>query len=365
VSPGANGQIDIGVLTNRGYLDVTWNFGGAGYRLDTASITDLAPEFTLGGAGLGTVKLDAGQAPVLLTPMTNSSTSVTYRYWTTGNYAAAAGTDDVVDITFIDGSWSFTETGSPAPAQASVTLTSAQWLTVNFDAVVPAGFTLDAASILDLAAEFTLSYSGQNAAKSGSGTIALVGTVAPQRIGDGNTYRYRVSGDFAVDGTQSVTLVYAPQAWSFTSARRPLPRTRRRTPAHWPPPATATSTSRSHPRCRPTRPARPTRSRPCRSPTDITLSGAGILGPPDPSGRHGSGRRHAAGQWRVPLLRERQPVPGRRQRPGHGAGGCRQRHRLQPRRQRPTARPARPSRCRARPAASPARPMAAWSAWPR
>ncbi|MBL8335376.1 MAG: hypothetical protein JNM97_01270, partial [Rhodoferax sp.] len=280
VSPGANGQIDIGVLTNRGYLDVTWNFGGAGYRLDTASITDLAPEFTLGGAGLGTVKLDAGQAPVLLTPLTNSSTSVTYRYWTTGNYAAAAGTDDVVDITFIDGSWSFTETGSPAPAQASVTLTSAQWLTVNFDAVVPAGFTLDAASILDLAAEFTLSYSGQNAAKSGSGTIALVGTVAPQRIGDGNTYRYRVSGDFAVDGTQSVTLVYAPQAWSFTSA------TAATAAAQAADASTLAAASHSYidiaftPSVQVNPASAPYTITAVPQSGDITLSGAGILGPP-------------------------------------------------------------------------------------
>ena len=29
---------------------------------------------------------------VLLSPLTNSSTSVTYRYWTTGSYAAASGT---------------------------------------------------------------------------------------------------------------------------------------------------------------------------------------------------------------------------------------------------------------------------------
>jgi hypothetical protein len=143
VSPGSGGQIDIGVLMNRGYIDVTWAFGGVGYRLDTNSITDLAPEFVLGGAGLGTVKLDNGQAPVLLSDLSGNPSSVTYRYWTTGNYAATSGTDDTVDISFIAGSWSFTEAAAPASPTATATLTNAQWLTVNFDAVVPAGFVMD------------------------------------------------------------------------------------------------------------------------------------------------------------------------------------------------------------------------------
>ena len=69
VSPGANGQIDIGALQGRGYVDVAFTVDLVtlpNYKLDVASVTDLAPEFTLGGAGLGSLKLEAGQAPTLL-----------------------------------------------------------------------------------------------------------------------------------------------------------------------------------------------------------------------------------------------------------------------------------------------------------
>ena len=39
--------------------------------------------------------------------------------------------------------------------------------------------------------------------KTGLGTIRLL-DIVPQRIGETNTYRFRVAGDFAADGTQSV-----------------------------------------------------------------------------------------------------------------------------------------------------------------
>ena len=57
VSPGANGAIDIGTLQSRGYIDVTFTLP-SGYVLDTASITDLAAEFSLSGAGLGSAGTD-------------------------------------------------------------------------------------------------------------------------------------------------------------------------------------------------------------------------------------------------------------------------------------------------------------------
>ena len=88
VSPGADGQIDIGALWGRGFIDVVFTVNVPGYQLDLASVTDLAAEFTLSGAGLGTVKLDAGQAPVFLSQTGND---FKFRYWTTGEFAAAGG----------------------------------------------------------------------------------------------------------------------------------------------------------------------------------------------------------------------------------------------------------------------------------
>src|SRR5690606_20453641 len=157
----------IGALWGRGFIDLTWTIDAPGYTLDLASVLDLAPEFALGGAGLGTIKLDAGQAPVRLD--TTDDTSYTFRYWTTGQFAADAGAE--VTIEFIPGSWSFNKSGADLlPTATSVTLDNAQWITIDFDNV-PAGFAIDPASILDLAPEFTLSYSGQNAAKTGAGSI--------------------------------------------------------------------------------------------------------------------------------------------------------------------------------------------------
>ncbi|MBK8118784.1 MAG: hypothetical protein IPK39_05840 [Sulfuritalea sp.] len=206
------------MLQGRGFIDVTWTVDLAGYTLDVASVTDGAPEFDLSGLGLGTIKLDSGQAPVRLD--TSDDTSYSFRYWTTGAFAASAGSDDTVAIDLIAGSWSLTANTQPNPSAATASLTDAQWLRVNFDNV-PAGFAIDPASITDLDAEFTLSYAGQNLAKNGAGSIALVSDVAPQRIGNDNTYRFRVTGDFAADGTQSVTLNYIAKSWSFTGETAP------------------------------------------------------------------------------------------------------------------------------------------------
>ncbi|MBV5331798.1 hypothetical protein JZU69_05435, partial [bacterium] len=213
VSPGANGQIDIGALQSRGYIDVTWPVDVADYSLELASVTDLTAEFTLSGSGLGSVKLDAGQAPVLIS---QTGSNYTFRYWITGQFAADASATDLVNIEFIAGSWSLTANVHPAPTVSSIQLNNAQWLTVNFDNI-PAGYSLDSTSITDLLAEFSLTYSGQNAAKTGAGTISLVDGVAPQRLGDTNSYRFRVSGDFATDSTQTVTLGYIDHSWSFSS----------------------------------------------------------------------------------------------------------------------------------------------------
>src|SRR5207249_466066 len=102
----------------------------------------------------------------------------------------------------------------------TVTLNDPQFITVSFPGVpiVPAGLTIDPASITDLDAEFTLDTTGlQNLAKSGPGDIHLVAGEAPTKVGTGNTYRYHVTGNFAADGTQSVTVNFTPHGWSFTT----------------------------------------------------------------------------------------------------------------------------------------------------
>jgi hypothetical protein len=202
VSPGADGQIDIGALQGRGYIDVTFTVSVPGYKLDVASITDLAAEFTLSGAGLGTIKLDGGQAPVRLD--SGSGPNYTFRYWTTGEFAADAGTADTVTLELTAGGWSYLADTHPLPSGDHGVATNGLWLTVNFDNV-PAGYRIDPASITDLAPEFTLTYTGQNVAKNGTGTIALVAICAEPHRRDQQLPLPRV-GNFAADGTQSVTL---------------------------------------------------------------------------------------------------------------------------------------------------------------
>ena len=77
-APGDNGTIDINVLNNRNWIDVTFNepLASDGARINPRSITDLNPEFTLGGNGIGTLVLDSSKAPVLLTVDDGVVTSV-------------------------------------------------------------------------------------------------------------------------------------------------------------------------------------------------------------------------------------------------------------------------------------------------
>ncbi|HLQ76232.1 MAG TPA: hypothetical protein VK210_02700, partial [Terriglobia bacterium] len=201
--PGDGGSIDIGELNSRNYIDVMFpdpaSTGVPGYVVDPGSITDLTPEFALSGAGLGSVKLDSGQAP---TPNQDGS----FRYWVNGRFA-----DGDIHVEFIPGSWSFVpSSGVPqAPTVSTITLNDPSFISVAFDNV-PTGFQLDPASITDLEGEFTLNYAG-------TGTITLVKNEAPIRVGTTNTYRFRVSGNFVSNGSQTATLVFGGAAtWAFT-----------------------------------------------------------------------------------------------------------------------------------------------------
>src|SRR6185295_14499016 len=101
--------------------------------------------FALSGPGLGSLKLDAGQAPA---PLGGNS----YRFWAAGTLGTGS-----ITLTFIPGSWSFTQ-DSHAPGTTPVTLNDPQFINVPFPDA-PGGFTIDPASITDLGDEFTISYS--------------------------------------------------------------------------------------------------------------------------------------------------------------------------------------------------------------
>ena len=66
VNPQGGAGIDINTLNGRNWIDVTLPAAPTGYAIDFASITDLAPEFVLGGPGVGSVAVDATQAPLVL-----------------------------------------------------------------------------------------------------------------------------------------------------------------------------------------------------------------------------------------------------------------------------------------------------------
>ncbi len=106
-SPGDGGQIDIGALAGRGYIDVKFTVNVAGFTLDTASVTDLSARVRAERRGSG---LDqAGRRPRRRVLLSQSGSDYTYRYWTTGEFAADSGaTTDTVTLEFIAGSLSFT-----------------------------------------------------------------------------------------------------------------------------------------------------------------------------------------------------------------------------------------------------------------
>ncbi|MBN1192526.1 MAG: hypothetical protein JXA36_02365, partial [Coriobacteriia bacterium] len=149
-NPVAGSNVDVAALNNRNWIDVLFPDAPAGYQLDHASITDLDPEFRLSGpvdptlpSGLGTIVLDASQAPVFM------SATGRFRYWLTGAFAS----DGDVLLTFLPGTWAYARIAAYSDAPIVAADETSIYVTFPAD---PNGYADDPASILDLTGEFTL-----------------------------------------------------------------------------------------------------------------------------------------------------------------------------------------------------------------
>ncbi|HXG46835.1 MAG TPA: hypothetical protein VNO52_04360, partial [Methylomirabilota bacterium] len=200
-NPGQGGRIDLHVLNQRNYLDVIF-LEPAGVGIARASITDLAPEFTLSGPGLGTVRLDEGQAPLLIDDTTPGQ--LTYRYWISGEFA-----EGTVTLTFLEDSWSYLAT--PAASGGTATLhfldsrgsfrLAQEFIDIEFAAGTdPATITSALPSSL-----LNLSVVGG----SGNWTVTLDDTARAVRRGETNTYRFKLNVGLPAAPTNGVTVEYA------------------------------------------------------------------------------------------------------------------------------------------------------------
>ena len=184
VGPGNGGNVDIRELNNRNFIDVTFPGAPPDYSIDSASVLDLTPEFALGGAGVGTAKLDSAQAPVKLDPLDDNL----WRYWLNGEFASGN-----VTVEFIPGSWSFKANTHPLPTTTSVTLTDKSHVKVTFDNLPP-DYSLDVASITDAGPEFTVTHAGGK-------IIEVQNNETPERVGDTNSFVYAIKGFGYIDVT--------------------------------------------------------------------------------------------------------------------------------------------------------------------
>ena len=92
------------MLNNRNWVDITFTVP-AGWKLDKASITDLAAEFVLGGPGVGSLVLDPARAPTL---RDTTATTYTFRYWLLGRRGVGN-----ITATYLPSTWSYSR--PPAP----------------------------------------------------------------------------------------------------------------------------------------------------------------------------------------------------------------------------------------------------------
>ncbi|HEX6131015.1 MAG TPA: hypothetical protein VF044_04745, partial [Actinomycetota bacterium] len=181
----------------------------AGYEVVLSSLSDFN-EFTLGGEGLGTIEIDQAVAPIRV-----DATRV--RYAVTGAFAPAGA----VTATFKHGTWSLVRPADNTPApdpdagepDETVTLGAVDdpaqaFIIFGFAIDVPypvlAGYRLDPVSVPN--AQFVLGGPGL-------GTVQIDDRYAPEVLGDGVTVRYRITGDFALNG--AVTATFTRGTWSI------------------------------------------------------------------------------------------------------------------------------------------------------
>ena len=210
--PGQGGAIDVNVLNGRGWIDVTFKVP-AGRTIDLASLFDSAPEFTLSGAGLGSIVLDPSKAPTCLANPCVATSDVTLRYWLLGNFASKAGT---VQLTYLPGAWSFV--GNPDLVSLTFTIKTDKndgGLLLTFKTA--SGQTLDPDSVTDLLDEFVdldtdVLMPGTQIYKDGDWVVTLDATAPVLRIGTTNQYSVPVTivraknSTFTGDSTLSITL---------------------------------------------------------------------------------------------------------------------------------------------------------------
>ena len=112
VDPGAGAAIDVNLLNGRNYIDIEFpNVPDSDFVYDAASITDGGAEFTLSGAGLGTVQIDNGVAPVRVG---GTDAAPIYRYWLTGSFDSSQTYGDVT-IAAVEQGWSYRYSDSANP----------------------------------------------------------------------------------------------------------------------------------------------------------------------------------------------------------------------------------------------------------
>ncbi|HVP75835.1 MAG TPA: hypothetical protein VMS63_07420, partial [Gaiellaceae bacterium] len=210
--PADGATIAASELNGRGYVDVTY-IVPTGQKLDDASITDLAPEFTIAvTSGHGTVKLDSSQAPIHLS-------GNTYRYW-----VLSQGTDSstVIALTPGDGvtsdsTWALddttTGTTTPNPTDASAAFTfdpSGPGLRtpyIDVGLAPTSGQTVDTSTLGAGDIVFT-----QDGSTTGPLPITIVGS--PTQIPNTDVFRYYLAGTFP-DGKIDVS--FPAGAWADTA----------------------------------------------------------------------------------------------------------------------------------------------------
>ena len=196
----SGGLVGVDTVNGRSFVDVTFTLPSYAVSLDVSSVTDLAPEFTIApqNASDGTIALDATQAPIL---MSQTATSYTFRYFTTGTLHGANAV-----LTYLGGSASFLDT-----AGQSIPLFASEQVTVVNDATA-GQFAIDVpfgtSGLLD-----TASVNGGEITASGA-TLTFEGQTSSTQIG---TYRYRISGSGIAAGSH-VTIAFVAGAWTYGGA---------------------------------------------------------------------------------------------------------------------------------------------------